>query len=279
MHTTPARHHRLVIGSAIVLALAALYVYGWGAGIASALDALTGSGPAAPRLVTIRGQGVTLMHNVVLTAAASVVFLLLRRAACGFWFLQRRARIRTRWRLWWRSGFAYCFCMLAGFTAIDIASVLLHTTFYNYPFGTRFESSWAAVLYLVNMFFAGPTEELVLLGIVVIGLRYVDLPWWLVIIVAVGLRVPFHLYYGWAAFAIAVWPVLAVLLYRRVGMITPFIVAHGMYDVSTAMTSLNGFAGSVWPSAIAYAIMAMPAIWALVVVIRWIGRVIRVRQA
>ena len=116
-----------------------------------------------------------------------------------------------------------------------------------------------------------------LLGIVVICLRYVDLPWWLVIVVAAALRVPFHLYYGWAAFAIAVWPVLAVLLFRRVGMITPFIVAHGMYDVSTAMTGLNGFAGSVWPSAIAYAIMAMPAIWALTVTIRWVGGVIRAR--
>ena len=152
--------------------------------------------------------------------------------------------------------------MLAGFAAIDVASALIRTTFYAYPFATRFENGWAATLYLIGMFLAGPTEELVLLALPVVGLRHAGMPWWAVTCVAVALRVPFHLYYGWAAFAIGVWPVLAVLLFRRVGMITPMIVAHGMYDVSTAMTSLTGVAGSLWPVVLAAAIMATPVVWA-----------------
>ncbi|MGE4622472.1 hypothetical protein [Bifidobacterium longum] len=58
--------------------------------------------------------------------------------------------------------------------------------------------------------------------------------------------------------------VLAVLLYRRMGMITPLIVAHGMYDVSAAMTNLTGIAGSSWSLVVGLAIMAMPVVWAIV---------------
>ncbi|PKD15094.1 hypothetical protein APC1461_0966 [Bifidobacterium longum] len=58
--------------------------------------------------------------------------------------------------------------------------------------------------------------------------------------------------------------VLAVLLYRRMGMITPLIVAHGMYDVSAAMTNLTGIAGSSWSLIVGLAIMAMPVVWAIV---------------
>ena len=64
--------------------------------------------------------------------------------------------------------------------------------------------------------------------------------------------------------------VLAVLLYRRMGMITPLIVAHGMYDVSTAMTNLTGVAGSSWPLVVGLAIMAMPVVWAIVRCARWL---------
>lgn len=271
--STPLPSHRIPVGIAVAACLAVLYAYGWGAGIANALHSLTGNaGPGKPGVVTVGGQGANLMRNLLLSAVAAAVFLALRKCACGFVFVRSGRmsvqstwrQFRTSFRLWWRTGFMYCYCMLAGFVAIDIASSVFRTAFYGYPFGTRFENAWAAALYLMNMFFAGPTEELVLLGIVVVGLRYVNLPWWLVTCVAVCLRVPFHLYYGWAAFAIGVWPVLAVMLYRRIGMITPLIVAHGMYDVSTSMVNLNGFAGSAWPEVVGYAIMAMPVVWAVV---------------
>lgn len=47
-------------------------------------------------------------------------------------------------------------------------------------------------------------------------------------------------------------------------MITPLIVAHGMYDVSAAMTNLTGIAGSSWSLVVGLAIMAMPVVWAIV---------------
>lgn len=265
----PVGRHRVMVAVAVCLCVAPLYLYGWGDGIRAAIrDLGGGAGPARPGVVTVRGQWLHLVDNLLLTGVAVIVFLFLRWRACGFVSASERPPAAGRdgtsaWRLWWRTGFAYCWCMLAGFAAIDLVSAIIRTPFYDYPFAARYESGLAATLYCVNMFFAGPTEELVLLGIVVIGLRYAGAPWWLVTCVAVGLRVPFHLYYGWAAFAIAVWPVLAVLLYRRVGMITPLIVAHGMYDVSTAMTNLTGVAGSPWPLDVAIAVMASPAVWAI----------------
>lgn len=264
----PVARHRILIGCSVVATLTILYAWGWGSGVASAILALNNAGPTAPGMITVRGQGLRLIDNLALTAAAGCVFVMLRKFACGSMFVRRGHHDRTArsivWRTWWQTAFIYAYCMLAGFIAIDLVSMVLHTAFHDYPFGTRFENTLTALLYIINMFFAGPTEELVLLGIVVIGLRMVNLPWWLIICTAVMLRVPFHLYYGWAAFAIAVWPVLAVLLYRRTGMITPFIVTHGMYDVSTAMTNLDHFAGSAWPSFVGYAIMAMPVVWAAV---------------
>lgn len=274
------RRYQVAAALAVIAVLAALYRWGWGDGIAAAIRALTAdSGANTSGTVTVAGQMRRLGNNVLLTAAAAAAFCAVRRLACGFAFVRPRPHKRRAGakagtasgfgmrkpgeilRRWWNAGFAYVFCMLAGFAAIDMASALLRTTFHSYPFGTRYESGAAAALYLVNMFFAGPTEELVLLGLTVTGLRWVRAPWWLVTCAAVALRVPFHLYYGWAAFAIAVWPVLAVMLYRRVGMITPMIVAHGMYDVATAMTSLTALAGSSWPLVASGAIVAMPVVW------------------
>lgn len=296
-----ASGRRAVAVIAVIAVLAALYRWGWGDGIVAAIRALTAdSGANTSGTVTVAGQMRRLGNHVLLTAAAAAAFCAVRRLTCGFAFVrprphERRAgggaaagsgtRPRAGFRFrpipvrkpgetlrrWWDAGFAYVFCMLAGFAAIDVASALLRTTFHSYPFGTRYESGAAAALYLVNMFFAGPTEELVLLGFTVTALRWVGAPWWLVTCVAVGLRVPFHLYYGWAAFAIAVWPVLAVMLYRRVGMITPMIVAHGMYDVATAMTSLTAVAGSSWPLVASGAIVATPVIWAATIAWRWLA--------
>ncbi|KAA8817208.1 CPBP family intramembrane metalloprotease [Bifidobacterium callitrichos] len=279
----PVERHRAITAVIVCLCIAPLYAYGWGDGIQVAIRDLTGgAGPARPGMVTVYGQSRHLIDNLLLTSVAAMVFLLLRWRACGFVFVpDGRSLTGTgsalRWRRWWRTGFAYCWCMLAGFASIDLVSAIIRTPFYDYPFAARYENDLAAMLYCINMFLAGPTEELVLLGIVVIGLRYAGAPWWLVTCVAVGLRVPFHLYYGWAAFAIAVWPVLAVLLYRRMGMITPLIVAHGMYDVSTAMTNLTGVAGSSWPRVLAFSIMAMPVVWAVAFCIMTVRELLRHR--
>jgi hypothetical protein len=75
------------------------------------------------------------------------------------------------------------------------------------------------VLNIVTTGMAGPTEELVLLALVVVALRATGHSWAVVTIAAVALRVPFHLYYGWAAIGLAVWAALMVVLYRRTGAI------------------------------------------------------------
>ncbi|KAB8291438.1 type II CAAX prenyl endopeptidase Rce1 family protein [Bifidobacterium avesanii] len=281
----PLERHRAPAAVAVLACLAALYWWGWGDGVGAALRALVAdSGANTSGTVTVRGQAWRLLDNALLTCAGAAAFCVVRRLACGYAVVRpgrgmdrgmgrdgddrTNGVFRAAWARWWNAGFAYVFCMMAGFASIDATSALLRTTFHSYPFGTRYENGFAALLYLANMFFAGPTEELVLLGLTVVGLRWVGSPWWLVTCAAVALRVPFHLYYGWAAFAIGVWPVLAVMLYRRVGMITPMIVAHGMYDVSTAMTSMTGVAGSPWPLVVALAIMVAPVVWAAAIIVR-----------
>lgn len=272
---------RIIAAVCVLAMLAAFYWWGWGTGIEVAIrDLVADSGANTSGTVTLAGQMRRLAGNLLFTAVAAVAFCTVRRLACGFAFIRPAKAVESAspvggpvsshasaLRRWWDAGFAYCFCMLAGFAAIDVASAVLGTTFHSYPFGTRYESAWAATIYLINMFFAGPTEELVLLGLTVIGLRWVGSPWWLVGAVAMCLRVPFHLYYGWAAFAIAVWPVLAVLLFRRVGMITPMIVAHGMYDVSTSMTSLTVVFGSNWPLVVSGLIVATPVVWLVATIV------------
>ena len=85
---------------------------------------------------------------------------------------------------------------------------------------------------------------------------------------AVGMEIREHKS-SFAVYVVLRMLVLAMLLYRRMGMITPLIVAHGMYDVSTAMTNLTGIAVSSWPLVVGLAIMATPVVWAIVRCARW----------
>lgn len=84
--------------------------------------------------------------------------------------------------------------------------------------------------YSATLAMAGPTEELILLGIVAVGLRKTGYSWGTVAVTAVLLRVPFHLYYGWSAIALTLWALAFVVLYRRTGVILPFVLAHALWN-------------------------------------------------
>ncbi|RSX58363.1 CPBP family intramembrane glutamic endopeptidase [Bifidobacterium samirii] len=119
--------------------------------------------------------------------------------------------------------------MMAGTTMMTWAATVLHVQMVNQatvPIGDT-----ATMLVLLGSATAGLMEEPIALGVVAVGLRRCRVPWPAVAAIAALMRVSYHLYYGWAALAIAIWPVLFVMIYRRTGAIMPLIVAHGVYDV------------------------------------------------
>ena len=117
-----------------------------------------------------------------------------------------------------------------GFGLLSVANSVTGTG-QGYPHPSV--EGWPALLlYAASGGMAGPTEELVLLALVVTALRRAGYSWRVVCIVAVVVRVPFHLYYGWGAIFLAVWAVLMVALYRRVGTAVPIAAAHAMWDIT-----------------------------------------------
>jgi hypothetical protein len=82
---------------------------------------------------------------------------------------------------------------------------------------------------------AGVVEEVVVLGFLVRRLEQLGLrPVW-VVLIAVAVRVSYHLYYGWEAIAIAMWALASVLVYRWVRRLLPFILCHIAWDVGLAV--------------------------------------------
>lgn len=91
----------------------------------------------------------------------------------------------------------------------------------------------AQLLDQITTAMAGPAGELALVVVPVMLLRATNYGWATVAVTAVVLRVPFHLYDGWAALGLTVWALLAVALYRRTGSILGPILAHAAHNVMT----------------------------------------------
>lgn len=100
---------------------------------------------------------------------------------------------------------------------------------YDYP-SREHSTTLAYLLDAVDSAMAGPTEELAVLALPVIALRRVGYSWPVVFVTAALLRVPFHMYYGWATVIFALWAIFAVLLYRRTCAIAAIIVSHALHN-------------------------------------------------
>jgi Type II CAAX prenyl endopeptidase Rce1-like len=79
---------------------------------------------------------------------------------------------------------------------------------------------------------AGIVEEIVVLGFVVRRLEQLGLRSSSVVMIAVLVRVSYHLYYGWNAVPIALWALATVLVYLRIRRLLPFILCHIAWDVA-----------------------------------------------
>lgn len=123
----------------------------------------------------------------------------------------------------------------------------------------------AETLLFLSWSTAGLLEEPVV-GLLIVGMRRCRISWRVIAAVIVVLRVAYHIYNGWAALCIALWPLLTVMLYRRTGALLPIILAHGAFDVSALIGSY--LPGSAWFSRISTIMVAAGAAIIVVTVLR-----------
>lgn len=108
---------------------------------------------------------------------------------------------------------------------------------------------------------AAVVEEIVVLGYLVRRLEQRGWPATAVVIVAVLVRVSYHLYYGPGVLPIVLWATATVLMYRRIRRLLPFIICHFAWDASIAINSASR------PAAVAFNIVFFVA--ALVCTLLW----------
>jgi membrane protease YdiL (CAAX protease family) len=88
---------------------------------------------------------------------------------------------------------------------------------------------------------AGLGEEVLITGMVVTTLEQAGFGRraWVIYLVAIALRVPFHLYYGWASLGVICFTVVNVWVYRRWRLLWPVVLAHTVYDAVEFIGSLS----------------------------------------
>ncbi|MCH9275430.1 CPBP family intramembrane metalloprotease [Bifidobacterium amazonense] len=117
---------------------------------------------------------------------------------------------------------------------LQFAIATLHLRFFD-GVSLSFLTPFGEGVMMVGTAAEGLVEEPLVLGLVAVGLRRCKVPWTAVAVVAIVLRISLHLYYGPAIVSWALWPLLYVMLYRRIGSIVPMILAHGVYDLSIVL--------------------------------------------
>jgi membrane protease YdiL (CAAX protease family) len=148
----------------------------------------------------------------------------------------------------WQFSRAY-FISMGGVVGF-LLSVVIYTSVTHRQTGAPSQGS---SLFLIPVGFvvalaAGFGEEMLVTGLTVNALESagaVGKRAWLIYVVAVCLRIPFHLYYGWASLGVIIFTVVNIWVYRRWRLLWPVILAHATYDfveylASVAPTAIGG---------------------------------------
>jgi membrane protease YdiL (CAAX protease family) len=107
-------------------------------------------------------------------------------------------------------------------------------------------SLWMVPVGLVVALSAGFGEEVLITGMVVTTLEQAGFGkrGWAIYLIAIALRIPFHLYYGWASLAVICFTVVNIWVYRRWRLLWPIVLAHAAYDaIEFAGGQVPGLAG------------------------------------
>jgi hypothetical protein len=148
----------------------------------------------------------------------------------------------------WQFSRAY-FISMAGVVGF-LLSVVIYTAVTHDTTGAPSQGS-SAYLIPVGFFVAlaaGFGEEMLVTGLTVNALEAagaVGKKAWLIYVVAICLRIPFHLYYGWASLGVIIFTCVNIWVYRRWRLLWPIVLAHATYDfveylASVAPNALGG---------------------------------------
>ncbi|HEU5355526.1 MAG TPA: CPBP family intramembrane glutamic endopeptidase [Actinocrinis sp.] len=124
-------------------------------------------------------------------------------------------------------------------------------------------SVWMIPVGIVVALSAGFGEEVLITGMVVTALEQAGFGKraWVIYLVAIALRIPFHLYYGWASLAVICFTVVNIWVYRRWRLLWPIVLAHAVYDALE-------FGGSLQPALAGLGLLALGlATFVMVIVI------------
>jgi len=141
----------------------------------------------------------------------------------------------------WQFSRAY-FVSMAGVLGF-LLSVIIYTAVAHYQTGAPSEGT---SLYLIPTgvvvaLAAGFGEEMLVTGLTVNALESAGVTGkrsWLIYVVAICLRIPFHLYYGWASLGVIIFTVVNIWVYRRWRLLWPIVLAHATYDFVEYLASV-----------------------------------------
>ena len=132
----------------------------------------------------------------------------------------------------WQFARSY-FLAMGGFIAfLIVAVVYADVTNQNTGAPSQGNSLWLVPVGVFVSAAAGFGEEMLITGMVVTVLEQAGFGKraWVIYLVAICLRIPFHLYYGWAAVGVICFTVINIWVYRRWRLLWPIVLAHATYD-------------------------------------------------
>jgi membrane protease YdiL (CAAX protease family) len=141
----------------------------------------------------------------------------------------------------WQFSRAY-FVSMAGVLGF-LLSVVVYTSVTNYQTGAPSEgnSLYLIPTGLVVALAAGFGEEMLVTGLTVNALESAGFGGkrvWVIYVVAICLRIPYHLYYGWASLGVIIFTVVNIWVYRRWRLLWPIVLAHVTYDFIEYLASV-----------------------------------------
>ena len=142
----------------------------------------------------------------------------------------------------WQFSRAY-FVSMAGVLGFLLA-VVIYSAVTHYQTGAPSQgtSPYLIPTGLVVALAAGFGEEMLVTGLVVNALEaagVVGKRSWLIYVVAICLRIPFHLYYGWASLGVIIFTTVNIWVYRRWRLLWPVVLAHATYDFIEYLASVS----------------------------------------
>ena len=234
----PPPVHRLTsFGSKAKLigTFAAAYVLQFGLGVltAVAVFVIRQDGELEEQVYTSSGYVLTfLFFGLIPFALSMTVIAVYRYRAHWSWSELGITHVPRDWferRLWWRSSIVYLAALMVSVIVMGLLSGLRGSGDYPEAEGADLVRALSIV---PQSLMAGIGEELLLVAFLVVAMERLGANGPTIYVVAVVLRIAFHLYYGPPVMGLVIWALVAVWIFRRTRTVMPLIIVHTLWDVN-----------------------------------------------